>query len=1172
MSTLEPASSQSQENLDYNNINTLSSHKYNLFQQFFVVGLDPKITYNLYKIDIKQIPSELLFPNVISKFPNISLPYLNIPDSFVASHCFPNGILDKVINYKDEELDYKIKQVEGFVFSLDNLALEDNDSSLRTNKVYYNCLLFYEKIENISNLAKHRRKMTFKTEKNVDEEKNKNLLIPKVICLSSFSPLFMNVEQILSLIKKYCDNYNFEASSNKDNFYPIENFIEEIIYDLPGLPRGQFTIRLNYDAFFEAEENSKENKDNTPNNNNNNETNKKMEIIFEESQINKCPRIISNYSLLLTFFTVEEIFDIIKSIILEEPILFFSDNISYLTHTIEGILALIYPLTYQYPVVSVLPEENFSLINVFYHFIFGINYKYSEELWKQKFDYLGDKSKIVIIPIERRFPNFLNELDKEKNQDSIIINKTPDPQKPLVQLAKLNTYKNNKSTDKKVIKLPAHYSSKCIKRLGTLISTKMKEEKTKKKRDLSEKEKDQICNKEIIENFLYFFTCILINYQDFIKVKYERIKTQVSNKGSFDLIDNKLKRPEDIENKYLYHELKINDMFNTAGFIANIAALDRPFYEKFIKTQVFYTFIKKKLFPISTLDKIDVLYFDEKIKEKLSREKKKIKVTKFLEDKIETISGDINIDLMKKEISDETKEFLSNEHNCEKSLNYFQYIIKDNNQDKNKKLGRPYESVDENSQGQNITEKNLPDFKFYYFVFPKLLNDGLFYHDRKKGIKDEKNSAKYNSSCFYKVFEEEALKIVNNPLMSANYKTYSYCLNPISPNTPNHIQYIKAVNELWLNLLAKTFYIIPNNKKWYYFDQIIQFLSLNEQTIETNTLILLFNIINKYGDKRMNQDYFVSFSGRKKTYTSFLLLREKMKKKNNYIDYYSCVDKDIKIEDKFLFIINSFCTKVEENKAEGNQEKLYNICGEPNSIDISSMFNEKDKYINFECNKESSKFPKRQALIVSCFYEKGEGQGLRYQINFRLISPSYILKQKWFSNTENLDINFMRREYLNCYLSAIFYFHQQGLVFDFLLPKESTKNNLLIESISSDMHLVNTEIKTDLKKEEKKDEKKEEIKEEKKEEGKKEEKKEEEKKEVEEIKEETIKKEEKLEDKKNKIFMSYNFGLDLGGQNMEFCVSPPDSQKKSKSPKKTSLKKTTTITVGEFKLNMEDKK
>ena len=35
------------------NDNQLLAHKYNLFQQFFVVGFDPKIMYNINKIDLK---------------------------------------------------------------------------------------------------------------------------------------------------------------------------------------------------------------------------------------------------------------------------------------------------------------------------------------------------------------------------------------------------------------------------------------------------------------------------------------------------------------------------------------------------------------------------------------------------------------------------------------------------------------------------------------------------------------------------------------------------------------------------------------------------------------------------------------------------------------------------------------------------------------------------------------------------------------------------------------------------------------------------------------------------------------------------------------------------------------------------------------------------------------
>ena len=292
----------------------ISYHKYNLFQQFFVIGLDPKISYNLYNIDFKHYPTELLpllTPKVISIFPNKSLPYINIPNSFVASHCFPKGILDKIIYFQDGELAEKSKQNEQFVFSLDNLVEQDFDSSLRINKLYYNCLLFYEKVENFNNFSNYRRKMSFKSEEILEKEKNKNILIPKVICFSSFSPLISSASKILFLIKEYCDRYNFESLFDKDNFYPIENIIEGLLYNIPGLPRGNFKIRLDIGAFYD--ENDLQKNDDIVKSNAE-LTNKKHEMIIEESPINKSPKAIINYSLLMTFFTVEELFDIIRSI------------------------------------------------------------------------------------------------------------------------------------------------------------------------------------------------------------------------------------------------------------------------------------------------------------------------------------------------------------------------------------------------------------------------------------------------------------------------------------------------------------------------------------------------------------------------------------------------------------------------------------------------------------------------------------------------------------------------------------------------------------------------------------------------------------------------------------------------------------------------------------------
>ena len=61
------------------------------------------------------------------------------------------------------------------------------------------------------------------------------------------------------------------------------------------------------------------------------------------------------------------------------------------------------------------------------------------------------------------------------------------------------------------------------------------------------------------------------------------------------------------------------------------------------------------------------------------------------------------------------------------------------------------------------------------------------------------------------------------------------------------------------------------------------FLNDEENKVDQNTIILLFNAINKYGDKKMNEELFM-FLDRKK-YINFLFLREKTREDNNFVKY-----------------------------------------------------------------------------------------------------------------------------------------------------------------------------------------------------------------------------------------------------------------------------------------------
>ena len=1178
----------------YENDNQLLAHKYNLFQQFFVVGFDSKIMYNVNKTDIKKLPNELLLPKIISKYPNKKLPYINIPDSIVASHCFPKGLLKKILSYESKDLNEKLLITEDWIFSLDNLTTIDKQSSLRMNKLYYTCFLFYENIENYRQLANYRRNLTCKKEEIIEEEKNTKLLIPKVICISSFTPLYKHGRFLLHTIKKYVNNFNFEVLFDKKNFYPIEKIIEGLIFNLPGLPRGNFVIKLSKETFYN--ENNEENDGKTYRSfvgDSNSKNNGQRDVIFEESPANKKPRALINYSLLMRFFRIEEIFDIIRSIILEEPILFFCDDIQNLTHTIEGILALIYPFEYPYPVVSVLPEENYSLINAFNHFIFGINYQFSEDLIKQKIINLDGKKIVVIVRIEDRFTNPLNSTEKDKLKYSVITTLKANKKKPLIKLEQLKNYrieKNQNNNDKSIQekkrspKLPIHYFGKCSKRLEPLISSKLKEASAKNKnKSISASEKDRIFNNEIIENFIYFFTCILLNYQEYC-AKFDKIKkcllfndSQTGDKVYLESLAEEeynycYERKAELDEKDAMNTLQINDMFNCAGFISTTPTLDRPFYEKFFQTKIFFNFIKKKIFPCSIQDKLDVLYFDDKINKKLSRESKMKKIeTKFIEDDLRSLSGEIVIGSFRKQISNEFKIYLSNKHNCDKGLNYFQYIIKDIKPEvKIENRQTPEEDRDSynriSSLSNNDNQEIKDNFKFYYFVFPKLLNDDIFFKEKRieennveKWQKIGNNFNLHNSNCLYNQFEKEGLKIINNNGMTGNYKIYNYSLNPFCSYK---ITYHDYINKLWLQFLAKTFYCIPFSQKMNFFDRIIQLLKNNYKSIDDNTLIMLFNTIYKYGDRNMNQELFVFL--RKKTYTSFLFLREKTKSRNNFIDFRLDSGNNINYNKglnylkekinhgKFSFIINSFCTKLNENKEnnnennenngnnENNENPGLNICNETVIDELSSLFNEQENFIQFECNK----CMKKQSIIISCFYEKNND--FKYHINFRLVSPAAILKQKWFKDSNEIDIPYIRREYMECYLSALFYFHQQGLIFDFLLPQTVLEKELVFKNLSDNNEKNNDNPETIIV----------------------------------ENTEENEENEENNSNKKKKTHQYVCSTLDLGDHNIGLFEQIDSGKSKDLFAKTHSIKKNSnlkkkvsnTITCGEFKLNQEEKK
>ena len=268
------------------------------------------------------------------------------------------------------------------------------------------------------------------------------------------------------------------------------------------------------------------------------------------------------------------------------------------------------------------------------------------------------------------------------------------------------------------------------------------------------------------------------------------------------------------------------------------------------------------------------------------------------------------------------------------------------------------------------------------------------------------------------------------------------------------------------------------------------FLNDKKNKVEQDTILLLFNAINKYGDRNMNQELVMFLD--KKRYINILCLKEKTRRENNFIKFMNIHkkssnkpetnrgsvltfdgekegnldnntdSKNIKeekinqnINRKIIeFYIYSYCSpNANKNKNVDidlkdknlinldldieNQENNdnNNSCGEPLIFNIKDLFHYESskKYIELQCQK----CHKIQNVTIFAYYVD-ENNNKKYQLNFNLISPLALLKEEWFINNNTLDPLFISKEYPEEYLSSLFYFYEQGLPCNFLIPRVTT--------------------------------------------------------------------------------------------------------------------------------------
>ena len=469
------------------------------------------------------LKSEFLKPELLSKFPPIIKPYAEIDPGIIISHCFPKGFkLIESISVPREEI---------FHFSIDNVPSRHS----KNKNIYFTCLIFYESLITYYNIQKilsqdspesnssnNLNKIKLKKERYEARPSNTsnssgaiavnksylfdNFYIPKVLCFSSFIPFPYEFQIILKKIKEYSLGEVGKIS------IPIEKIIENVVMTTPRPIRGRFNVKIKKDFFI---------------------------LNGEKSDLDISLRDFNQYDFhsyryqLIFIFSVENIIEIYKSLLLEIPLLFFSNDKDKLTNIVHTFLELLSPFKYQYPTVSILPEDSLGIIQHAKSFAFGIN---QEWINAEKGENFFERKNILIINKAIR----ICDIDKQK-LDLYYIKKDPESVITFDELGKINHNfnhnsegeNNNNSNDVNNIsinnndinsnnlsinkmneynyhligyQLPLHYGEKMKKNLNNFLKEKF-----------GYNEYEPKINKKIGEEiFYYFLVSIFQNYNQFL--------------------------------------------------------------------------------------------------------------------------------------------------------------------------------------------------------------------------------------------------------------------------------------------------------------------------------------------------------------------------------------------------------------------------------------------------------------------------------------------------------------------------------------------------------------------------------------------------------------------------------------------------------------------------------
>jgi len=711
---------------------------------------------------------------LLSKFPPFEKPNSDVDENVILNHCFPTGYNLLEINDPNE-----FPKHECFHFNLDNLNSLGNDDK----KIYFTCLLFYERLSSYYEILyriKKNSKYNLKKLKPLTKE-TKELIdkyyVPKVIVLSSFVPFPNEEKYLLTKILAYASGMTKDIQHNI--IIPIEKVIEKLVLGIPRPPKGKFYV-----------------------------TYKKLNCIIpnDENDFDIKQRELNQYNYysykmqLIFIFKIEEIIEIIKCLLMEIPILFFSKSKERLTNIFETFIFLLSPFEYQYPHVSILPDINAGIIEIAKSFAFGINYEWVEPdpvnkngpqnyFEKMNINVFNKLIKIVDIDNRKITKYFVS------NPSQRIINFHDLGMENLIK-EDFNTFIPSKEINHDIkneaekYDLPLHYTDKFRESLNEFLENNK----------IKSSDCNMTLNRKIGEDyFYYFFVSVFQNY----------------NKYLFNTEEETKKILKEIIESNNYDSIPIDHLCKTSQYLKEFKAGDEQFLNTFFQTRMFKNFMIRKYLN-NDIDKFIFLHFDEAILSKKNRSffRRKVK-TEFLESKILQATHSYGVDA--------TKNFSQEE----------------------------YSYISEHQDNLIYYNQRFNGTMFRYYLFPKLIYDNKYFQKL------------YMPPKFFDKFLYQQIKEYQKAIEALEQPKYFKIYEGTISDRHLHDKKFEFVNNelnddiilLWLRIFSLTFYYCETKEKIVRFVEMLQNMK-KAYHIGNGILSLLLTTIKKYGDEAMTINLF----------------------------------------------------------------------------------------------------------------------------------------------------------------------------------------------------------------------------------------------------------------------------------------------------------------------------